>query len=52
MKLLDDFFGIKEALEASWEDQKVKEVSTRHLGAPGGPGVPRWVVPTSRPIFA
>ena len=46
-KLFDGFFGTKEALEASWEDQKVKKVSTRHLGAPRSPGVPRWVMPTS-----
>ena len=33
----------KEALEASWEDQKVKEVSIRHLGLPGGLGAPPYL---------
>ena len=34
-KLFDDFFGTKEALEASWEGQKVKVVATTHQGTPG-----------------
>lgn len=36
-ELFDNLFGTKEALEASWEDQKVKEVSTRHRGVPAPP---------------
>jgi hypothetical protein len=30
------FSGRKKTPEASWKDQKMREVSTRHLGAPGG----------------
>ena len=52
MKLFDDFFGTKETPEASWEGQKSREEGTTHQSAPGRPGLPRWVVLTSRPIFA
>jgi len=52
LKLFDDFFGTKETLEASWEGQKSHEEGTTHHGVPEGPGLPRWVVLTSRPIFA
>ena len=26
--------------------REATEVGTTHLGVPGGPGVPRWIVPT------
>jgi hypothetical protein len=51
-KLFNDFSRRKETPEASWEGQKSHEEGTTHHGAPEGPGLPRWVVLTSRPIFA
>ena len=36
MKLFDDFFGTKEALEASWEGHKSHKGPTRHQGMLGG----------------
>ena len=50
-KLFDDFFGTKEVLEASLEDQKVKEVATTYQSVPGALGVGWWVVGTSWPIW-
>ena len=50
MKL--DISGTKEALEASWEDQKVKEVATTNQGTAGALAVGWWVVGNLWPISA
>ena len=46
-----NFLWISSGLEDTCWAKKVPEGSfegsTTHQGAPGGPGVPRWVVPTS-----
>ena len=47
MKLFGDFFGPEDIQWAKEIPERSPEGSTGHLGAPGGPGTPRWVVPTS-----
>jgi hypothetical protein len=46
-KLFRDFFGPEDIQLAKEVPEGSPEGSTRHLGVPGGPGAPRWVVPTS-----
>ena len=46
-KLFVDFFGPEDIQWAKEVLKREPEVGTRHQGAPGGPGVPWWVVPTS-----
>ena len=46
-KLFVDFFGPEDIQWAKEVPKREPEVSTRHQGAPGGPGAPWWVVPTS-----
>jgi hypothetical protein len=46
-KLFGDFFGPEDIQWAKEVPERSPEGSTRHLGVPGGPGVPKWVVPTS-----
>ena len=46
-KLFVDFFGLEDIQWAKEVPKREPEVSTRHQGAPGGPGAPWWVVPTS-----
>ena len=41
------FFGPKDIQWAKKVPEGCSEGSTTHQGMPGGPGVPRWVVPTS-----
>jgi hypothetical protein len=41
------FFGPEDIQWAKEVPKREPEVSTRHQGAPGGPGAPWWVVPTS-----
>ena len=41
------FFGPEDIQWAGEAPGGCSEGSTTHQGAPGGPGVPRWVVPTS-----
>ncbi len=45
-KLFVDFFGPEDIQWAKEVPRREREVSTRHQGAPGGPGAPWWVVPT------
>ena len=42
-----DFFGPEDIQWAKEVPEGSPEGGTRHLGTPGGPGAPRWVVPTS-----
>ena len=44
---LEIFSGPEDTQWAKEVPEGRPEVSTRHLGVPGGPGMPRWVVPTS-----
>ena len=46
MKLFVDFFGPEDIQWAKEVPKRGPEVSTRHMGVPGGPGAPWWVVPT------
>ena len=47
MKLFVDFFGPEDIQWAREASGGCPEGGTTHLGAPGGPGAPWWVVPTS-----
>ena len=44
---LEIFFGPEDIQWAKEVPERGHEVSTRHHGAPGGPGAPWWVVPSS-----
>jgi hypothetical protein len=44
---LEIFFGPEDIQWAKEVPERSPKGSTRHLGMPGGPGVPRWVVPPS-----
>ena len=44
---LETFFGPEDIQWAREAPRGCSEWSTTHQGAPGGPGAPRWVVPTS-----
>src|SRR3989337_2246523 len=46
-KLFVDFFGPGDIQWAGEAPGGCSEGSTTHQGTPGGPGAPRWVVPTS-----
>ena len=41
------FFGPEENQWAKEAPEGLLEVTSTHQGAPGGPGAPRWVLPTS-----
>ena len=45
VKFFVDFFGPEDIQWAKEVPKREREVSTRHQGAPGGPGAPWWVVP-------
>ena len=47
MQLLEDFFGPEESQWAKEALEGLLKVSITHHGAPGGPGMPWGVVPTS-----
>ena len=47
VKLFVDFFGPEDTYWAKQVPEGSSEGSTTHQGAPGPPGAPRWVVPTS-----
>src|SRR6266511_527353 len=46
-KLYEIFYGPKDTQWAKATPRGCSEGSTTHQGAPGGPGAPWWVVPTS-----
>ena len=43
----ENFYGPEDTCWAKKVPEGSSEGSTTHQGAPGGPGAPRWVVPTS-----
>ena len=47
VKLFVDFFGLEDNQWAEEAPGGRSKGSTTHQGAPGGPGAPWWVVPTS-----
>ena len=47
MNFLENFFGPEDTCWAKEVPKGGSEGSITHLGVPGGPGVPWWVVPTS-----
>ena len=47
MKLLEDFFGREDIQWAKEAPGGMLEGLSTHQGVLGGPGAPRWVLPTS-----